>query len=154
MIDNTNLISTPLFNTAFNEYQVDTDLYISPSCSVRDLGIIMSSNVSWENHILMLHKAAIKLSAWILNIFHTRDKSVLIPLFNSLVRSKLEYCCQIWDPSQIKLIDLLEDIQRSFTRKIKNMYNFDYWTRLKKLGILSLQHRRERLIINYPRLEN
>ncbi len=27
------------------------------------------------------------------------------------------------------------------------MYNFDYWTRLKKLGIMSLQRRRERHII-------
>ena len=103
--------------------------------------------MDWEQHILTLHKAAIRISSWILNIFHSRDKLVLMTLFNSLVRSKLEYACQLWDPTRVKLIDLLENIQRSFTRKIYNMSDLDYWSRLKKLGIMSLQRRREKLII-------
>ena len=54
----------------------------------------------------------------------------MITLFNSLVRSKLEYCCQFWNPSDINLIDSLENIQRNFTRKINNVDEYDYWTKL------------------------
>ena len=82
-----------------------------------------------------------------MNVFHTREKSVLLTLFQSLIRSKLEYCCQLWVPSKIKLIDSIEQIQRSFTHRIDNTKEFDYWTRLSKLGIMSLQRRREKLII-------
>ena len=71
----------------------------------------------------------------------------MLTLFNSLVRPRLEYCCPIWDPSKIKLIDIIEQTQRNFTRKITNMDNYDYWTRLKKLGITSLQRRREKFTI-------
>ena len=41
----------------------------------------------------------------------------------------------------------LEQIQRSFTNKIDGMKDFDYWTRLSKLGVMSLQRRREKLIV-------
>ena len=71
----------------------------------------------------------------------------MMTLFNSLVRSRLEYCCQIWNPTRINQINSLEKIQRSFTCKIKSIQNLNYWERLTKLGIMSLQRRREQQII-------
>ena len=68
-------------------------------------------------------------------------------LFNSLVRCRLEYCCQVWDPSTKTQIDKIEQIQRSFTSKIEFMDNYNYWERLEKLSIMSLQRRREKLAI-------
>ena len=59
----------------------------------------------------------------------------------------MEYCCQIWDPSQINQINALEQVQRYFTSKLKNLDNLNYWERMKKLGIMSLQRRREKLTI-------
>ena len=71
----------------------------------------------------------------------------MMTLFNSLVRSKLEYCSEIWSPYRIKNINKVEQIQRSFTFRIKGLDNLNYWERLKDLGLLSLQRRRERNII-------
>ena len=71
----------------------------------------------------------------------------MITLFNSLVRSKLEFCCEIWSPSCIKHIASIEQVQRSFTFRISGMKTFNYWERLQKLGIMSLQRRRERTIL-------
>ena len=71
----------------------------------------------------------------------------MLTLFQSLVRSKLEYCSEIWSPCKIKYIVCLEKIQRTFTYKIEGMDKFSYWERLQELKIMSLQRRRERNII-------
>jgi hypothetical protein len=44
-------------------------------------------------------------------------------------------------------IQTLENIQKQFTKKILGFKDIDYWTRLKKLKLLSLQRRRERYTI-------
>ena len=71
----------------------------------------------------------------------------MMTLFNALVRSKLEYCSEIWSPYKMKDINKVEQVQRSFTSQIKGLDNLNYWERLKELGILSLQRRREQNII-------
>ena len=53
----------------------------------------------------------------------------------------------MWSLTKLKLIDAVEQIQKSFTLKIDSLENLTYWDRLKKLEILSLQRRREKLII-------
>ena len=61
-------------------------------------------------------------------------------LYNSFVRSRLEYCCPLWSP-------YLESVQRSFTSKIMGLQEMNYWERLKQLRLYSLQRRRERYTI-------
>ena len=73
----------------------------------------------------------------------------MLTLFNSLIRSRLEYCSQIWDPGKITQINDLEQLQRSFTYKIIYMDNLNYWDRLTELKIFSLQRRREKLTLIY-----
>ena len=72
----------------------------------------------------------------------------MVTLYKSLIRSRLEYCSPLWNPTK-KLGDIraLENIQRSFTAKIEGLGDSDYWERLSKLKLLSLQRRRERFII-------
>ena len=144
---NQNLLQQLPFSSEYFQYQTSQHLILCPSTSVKDLGIYITPDLNWETHINRLYLTATKTCAWILNVFSTRNKFVMITLFNSLVRSKLEYCSELWDPSKIKLIDKIEQIQRNFTRKINNMKDLDYWTRLKDLQIMSLQRRRERQIL-------
>ena len=44
-------------------------------------------------------------------------------------------------------IKKLESTQRAFTRYISECQGLSYWDRLKKLGLMSLQRRRERYVI-------
>ena len=77
------------------------------------------------------------MAAWTLSAFRDRSEMVMLTLYKSLVRSKLEYCCPVWNPSKIGDIRKLEDVQRSFTKKITGCKELTYQERLKKLKLLS-----------------
>ena len=64
--------------------------------------------------------------------------------YTTYVRPVLEYCTQIWSPTLIKYIDLIENAQRSFTRRIPVLKNLSYSGRLANLDIESLELRRLR----------
>ena len=76
--------------------------------------------------------------------FTDRSKEVIIPLYESLVRPHLEYCCQIWNPNYNKDIDLVEGVQRRATKLITGMQNLSYDDRVKRLGLMRLNTRRLR----------
>ena len=71
----------------------------------------------------------------------------MLLLYKSLIRSKVEYCCPLWDPSKMEDIITLEGVQRSFTSKITSISHLHYYDRLKTLKLMSLQRRRERYAI-------
>ena len=85
----------------------------------------------------------------LLRAFSIREKEPMIKLFNTYIKSKLEYCCIVWSPTQQEYISELENIQRTFTSKIKGMDGLDYHERLKKLNMYSLERRRDRYFIIY-----
>merc|ERR1712105_65097 len=64
----------------------------------------------------------------------------------------------VWSPrpSNFQQIDLLEEIQRSFTRQIDGMEGLDYAQRLEKLHMYSIQRRNEwfKIIYIYKIKEN
>ena len=71
----------------------------------------------------------------------------MMQLFKTLVRPILEYCCLVWCPSKSTDIKAIENVQRCFTRRLDGMKGMDYWARLKKLNIMSLQRRRQRYLL-------
>ena len=129
------------------EYCTGNGHTIDPHEIVRDLGVYVSNDRSWTPHIEKTVQGARQMAAWVLSAFSDRSATVMLTLYKSLVRTKLEYCCPVWNPSKISDIQKLESIQRSFTRKINGCKDLIYWDRIKKLKILSLQRRRERYCI-------
>ena len=73
-----------------------------------------------------------------------KDSKILLKLYQSLVRLKLEYCVQAWRPYLQKDIDLLEKFQRRATRMMSNDKSLSYYDRLKKFGLTTLETRRLR----------
>ena len=61
----------------------------------------------------------------------------------------MEYCCPLWSQTDQFNIKSLEQIQRTFTKRIAGLQNVHYWDRLKQLRIFSLERRRDRYTIIY-----
>ena len=135
------------FTVLTQTYQVSSGSIILPSESVKDLGVMVSSDLSWKPHICMIAQRATKVAAWVLSAFKTRDKCTMLTLYKSIIRSHLEYCCPLWNSSSKCNIQQLEGVQRSFTSRIDSVQHLDYWQRLRALNLMSLQRRRERYII-------
>ena len=135
------------FSDDMVSYKATENISIDKSPFVRDLGVFVDCHLDWKVHIDKISKKAKQISGWILSVFYTRDKCTMLTLFNSLVRSRLEYLCEVWSPQQKQDIVKIEQVQRSFTFRITGMNQFNYWDRLKNLNIMSLQRRREKLII-------
>ena len=74
----------------------------------------------------------------------SRDKKTTIRLYKSLVRPKLEYCIQSWNPSLIKDIELLGQVQHRATKLIPEIAHLSYHERLKYLNLTTLELRRHR----------
>ena len=135
------------FAILVQSYQVSDGNLLYPAKTVKDLGVIVSTDLSWSPHVNTIAERARKVAAWVLSAFKTRDKQTMMTLNKSLVRSHLQYCCPLWKPSTIADIQQLEGVQRSFTSRISGVGHLNYWERLKALNLMSLQRRRERYTI-------
>ena len=135
------------FMADVTNYTTPNGTTIDRSPLVRDLGVSMSEELSWTPHINIMVDKARQISSWVLGVFRDRSKTVMLQLYKSLVRSRVEYCCPLWNPIKIADIQSIESIQRQFTRRIRGLKDTNYWERLKALNLCSLQRRRERYMI-------
>lgn len=125
-------------------YDIDSNTKVEKSEAVIDLGVTMSANMKFQDHIIKIKNKAKKVAAWILRIVESRTAETVMLLYKTYVRPHLEYSCSLWAPQEIMNIAALESIQRTVTAKIEGMENLTYWDRLNSLGLYSLQRRRER----------
>jgi len=101
----------------------------------RELGVVVSSNLSWTTQIL---NKAYKSLGLLRHIFcHYMQKKLL---YLSLVRSKVTYCSQIQHPYLLKDIIIFERLQRRATKFFLNNYTDDYKQRLTNLKLLPLMY--------------
>ena len=70
---------------------------------------------------------------WVLRVFQSWERSLMLTLLKPLTIALLEYCCQFWNPWKAKDIQAIEAIQRKFTYKITEVQHLNYWKRLLEL---------------------
>lgn len=94
------------------------DEILSPCSHILDLGITINFNLKPSQHCSLIASKASVRSKLILKSFLSRDPFILARAFTTYVRPTLEYCSPVWSPHNKCDIDLIENVQRSFTRKL------------------------------------
>ena len=77
-------------------YQVSESIELLPIDCLRDLGIKVVDDRTWSQHIHQVATVGKAAAALVLSAFKTRSRKVMLTLYDSLVRSHLEYCCPLW----------------------------------------------------------
>ena len=95
-----------------HQYLSPDNQEIKVKSDLRDLGVQLSSNLSFSVHIENTVTAASKLVGWGLRTFSGRGRRVMLTLLKSLVQPKLDYCSQLWSPADLTSINKMEVVQR------------------------------------------
>ncbi|MCP4587733.1 MAG: hypothetical protein GY840_17605 [Pseudoalteromonas sp.] len=113
--------------------------------SVRDLGVTISEDLSWYAHITGIVAKASNCANAILKSFHYVDFKLLAQAFIIYIRPILESACAVWAPHFKQDKQLVESVQRKFTKKLFlkcGIQSASYEARLRVLEWTSLEDRR------------
>lgn len=127
-----------------------------PTCTSNgDLGITMSHDLSYKAHINNIVARAYQRQSTLLRGFTTRNITVIRKAFITYVRPVLEYNSVIWSPTEIYLIDLIEKVQRRFSKCFPSLSSMTYTDRLSALKLEPLELRRLHFdLIHYYKILN
>ena len=126
------------------EYQL-SDILLNKEHQIRDLGITISQDLKVATHCAIIRKKAYSRACLILRAMSTMDPKILIKAYTTYVRPLLEYATCVWNPHMIKDINLIENVQKYFTRSVfKRCFikKTGYMKRLVKLNLETLEYRR------------
>ena len=115
---------------------------------VKDLGVWFTSDLKVALHCSNIVKTARQRAAMIRRSFVSGDVGTLVWAFKVFVRPLLEYASPVWSPHLVKDVDLVESVQRHFTKYLPGMRNKSYNQRLHLLKLDSLEARRLKADLN------
>ena len=145
--DKCKVLHTDIITNNFYDYTLNGN-YLKISEQEKDLGVLTSDTLLWTDQISSSISKANKLICWITRNLINKDRSVMLPVYKTLIRPHLEYCVQLWNPvaehGNWSLILKLEGVQRRFTRMIDGVGLLPYSERLEILKLTTLIERRAR----------
>uniref|UniRef100_A0A0B8RQG0 RNA-directed DNA polymerase from mobile element jockey-like n=1 Tax=Philothamnus irregularis TaxID=1899461 RepID=A0A0B8RQG0_9SAUR len=115
---------------------------MKPTNSVKDLGVVISKDLSARAHCNNIAKKALRVVNLILCSFFSGNVVLLTRAYKTFARPILEYSSSIWNPHCIPDINTIERVQRYFTRRVlhsSNRNKIPYATRFQILGLDSLE---------------
>jgi len=103
----------------------------------------------FTNHLLCTCRLSVRRSVCVRHLQKTtyntyKSSEVLLKLYKTLVPPHVEYSVSAWSPYYVKDKTLLERIQHRFTRMVPGLKSLPYEERLDRLGIWTLEERRNR----------
>ena len=117
---------------------------IQCSDSQSDLGVLVTTSLSWSEHILSVTRKAHRLTFLIGKAFGGCSLEVFAKLYTIYIRPLLEFAGPVWYPTLVRDWELLEAVQRRVTRLSFGVVRPSYEERLRMAGLLSFRDRRLR----------
>ena len=116
-------------------------IFIPFEKSHSDLGITVSRNLKFHDHINRTANTCNGIATNMISSTLCRESKFLMPIFLSFIRPKLEYGSCLWNTEYLGDTDVLERVQRKWTKKIAGLEDLPYEERLKRLDLFSVQGR-------------
>lgn len=118
---------------------------------MKDLGVILDSQLTYKQHISYVVDKASRTLGFIFRITKNfTDIYCLKSLYSSLVRSVLEYCSAVWNPSYNNGVERVESVQHRFLRFALRRLPWrdpfrlpSYESRCQLIGLETLSTRRD-----------
>ena len=146
------IVKSCLNTTSIRQYFINGVL-IDNVEKAKDLGILVTSDLSFKSHICNIVAQALQRLSLIFRGFTSRDPMLLRKAFVTYIRPLVEYNSIIWNPCTVFLVDHIESVQRSFTKRISSLSNLSYIERLHKLTLEPLELRRLKFdLTNYYKI--
>ena len=96
---------------------------------VKDLGVYFTPKLNFKRHVSYIVSKAFKMLGFMNRVTKPfTDETVLRTLYFSYVRSRLEYCSQVWAPTAQIYVNTIERVQRKFIKKLCFLKNINYDT--------------------------
>ena len=86
------------------------------------LGVKLFESLTFSVHIANIVSSACHKLGFLRRNLKRCPRDVKALAYYALVRSKLEYCCAIWDPHQVGEVNKLEGVQRNAARFVCSEY--------------------------------
>ena len=124
--------------TIYKNYTIKSKPITSKSFE-KDLGIIVSADLKWNQHSQYILSKAYKMLGLVRRTFSSANcVSAKRLIYISLVQSQLLYCSPVWHPFLLSDIRCIEKVQKRATRFIINDPTLGYKERLMNLNLLPL----------------
>ena len=133
-------------NITFNYFI--NDVIIETVKDIKDLGVFYTYNMNFNLHITEIVKKSFCMLGFVRRVMKPfSDPKVLLTLYNSYIRSRLDYCSPVWSPSAQNLIDKIERVQKRFVKFVSfqsgvRYDNFSYMDLCNRFKLTSLEARR------------
>lgn len=101
---------------------------LEPVTSVRDLGVIIDSHLTYDAHISMVVSSCMAKLCQINRVRNSFDNSTLSLIISALVFSKLFYCSTVWCNTSDTNIKKLQKVQNFAARIVTRTRKFDHIT--------------------------
>ncbi|KHN78236.1 Uncharacterized protein Tcan_01445 [Toxocara canis] len=121
---------------------------------MRDLGVYVSSDLNWHNHCVEVSRRAAQVANYILRAVQYSSVESYRKAFVAYCRPILEYCTQVWSPSVKRDIEMIERVQRRFTKMafrkaFRGPFQPNYEQRLRIFDLKPLWHRRVQFDLHF-----
>ena len=111
----------------------------------KDVGVIVQENLKFDQHCKKVVNKCNQIIGQVWRSFENKEPGIMLDIYHTYILPHIDYGISVWYPHLQRDIDMLESIQRRFTKMITGMNGLTYEERLTVLELPTLEDRRLKL---------
>ena len=128
---------------SMEEYKLNNTI-LEKSEQEKDIGVVVHKSLKPGEQCTKAAWMANNVLGQMARALHVRDAKTWSKLYITYIRPYLEYSTPAWNPWTRKDIEMLEKVQERALRQITSLGHLTYSEKLDRLGLSTLEDRRER----------